>query len=48
MTYIMEKQLISPGTAGIAQRISTNKEKDKVSLKVLKRNYLSVCSQNQY
>ena len=44
----MEKQLISPGTAGIAQRISTNEEKDKISLDVLKRNYLSVCNQNQY
>lgn len=42
------KPLISPGTAGIAQRIPTNEKNSKVSLKILRRNSVEPCGQNQY
>ncbi|MEK6875062.1 MAG: hypothetical protein AABX30_00055 [Nanoarchaeota archaeon] len=46
----MKYKPISPGTAGIAQRISSNEigKKETSKLFALMRNELMVCSQNQY
>ena len=48
----LENKFIGPGTAGIAQRISTEEyeigEGEEYKLTVLKYNRVMACSQNQY
>ena len=46
----MEKQydLISPGTAGIAQRISSEEPSEEKEISILQYNTLMPCDHNQY
>lgn len=47
----MENEYITPGTAGLAQRISSDYElsnKTEEELYVLKPNRLMTCTHNQY